>query len=139
MSGRNEMIGGGGFHHVAVRVKDFDAAVKFYTKGLGFVEKLAWGEGDGRAIMLDTGDGSCLEVFAGGKTEPKPEAGLLHFALHTKNCDAAIQKAAAAGAVVTMQPKTVEIAAKTGTVPVRIAFCKAPGGELIEFFQSMAV
>ena len=66
MSGTNQTIRGGGFHHVALKAKDFDASLKFYSQGLGFKMVLAWGEDDKRAVMLDTGDGSCLEIFAGG-------------------------------------------------------------------------
>ena len=133
MTGTNQAIGGGGFHHVAMRAKDFDAVVKFYTEGLGFREQLRWGEGDGRAIMLDSGDGSCLEVFAGGKG-PAPEGTYLHVALNTDNCDAAICRARSAGAKVTMEPKSLAIPANP-PLPVRIAFCTGPEGETIEFFQ----
>ena len=136
MSGNNEAIGGGGFHHLAMRVADFDAAVEFYTEGLGFTEKVTWGEGDGRAIMLDTGDGNYLELFAGGSSEPGPEGGVLHFALRTRDCDTAIERARAAGAEVTVEPKDVDIPTKPDPLPVRIAFCKAPDGAVIEFFQN---
>ncbi len=34
--GTNALLGGGGFHHVAVRVHDYDAALRFYTETLGF-------------------------------------------------------------------------------------------------------
>ena len=111
MQGHNATIGGGGFHHVAMRVRDFDASVRFYTQALGMKEKLSWGEGDGRAIMLDTGDGSCIELFAGGR-EPKPEGVILHFALRTTDCDAALARARAAGAEVTMEPKSLDIPSK---------------------------
>jgi len=73
MAGYNEKIGGGGFHHVALKARDFDKSVKFYTEGLGFKQVLAWGEGDNRAVMLDTGEGNYMEIFAGGSSEPKPE------------------------------------------------------------------
>jgi len=133
MPGTNAVIGGGGFHHVALKAKDFDRSVRFYVQALGFREKLRWGEGDGRAVMLDTGDGSCLEIFAGGKGDA-PEGNLLHFALSTTNCDAAIERARAAGAPVTMEPQDVDIPSRP-PVRVRLAFCKGPDGEAIEFFQ----
>ena len=136
MSGQNAAIGGGGFHHIAMRAHDFDATVKFYTEALGFKEKIAWGEGDKRAIMLDTGDGNYLEVFAGGSDEPKPEGAVVHFALRTNDCDTAIERARAAGAEVTVEPKDVEIPSRPQPLPVRIAFCKGPDGEIIEFFQN---
>ena len=138
MKGNNKVIGGGGFHHIAIKCHDFDASVRFYTEVLGFREKLRWGEGDQRAVMLDTGDGSCMELFAGGSAEPRPEGAILHFALRSDDPDTALERARAAGAAVTMEPTTITIAAKTPT-PVRIAFCKGPDGEVIEFFRSEMV
>lgn len=133
--GQNEKIGGGGFHHIAMRVKDFDASVRFYTEGLGFRQKIAWGGEDRRAVMLDTGDGNYLELFSGGSAEPKPEGCVIHFALRTSNCDAAIEQVRKAGAEVTVEPKNVDIPS-TPVTPVRIAFCKGPDGEIIEFMQN---
>jgi glyoxylase I family protein len=129
--GKNKVIGGGGFHHVAIRVRDFDASVKFYTEALGFTERVRWGEGDKRGILLDTGDGNYLEIFAGGAPGPKPEGAFLHLALRTDNVDAAIEVARRAGMEVTVEPKDVSL----GTVPARIAFFKGPDGEIIELFQ----
>jgi glyoxylase I family protein len=40
MTGTNSVLGGGGFHHVAVRVADFDGAVHFYSEVLGFSPKV---------------------------------------------------------------------------------------------------
>lgn len=132
----NPKIGGCGFHHVAIRARDFDASVRFYTDALGFAEKIRWGEGDGRAIMLDTGDGNYLEIFAGGRGAAPAEGAILHFALRTDNCDAAIARARSAGAVVTTEPKDVVIPSRPSQTPVRLAFCKGPDGEIIEFFQN---
>jgi glyoxylase I family protein len=128
--GNNRVIGSG-FHHVAIRVHDFDASVKFYTEVLGFTERVRWGEGNGRGILLDTGDGNYLEIFAGGAPGPKPEGAFLHLALRTDNVDKAIEVARAAGMEVTVEPKDVSL----GTVPARIAFFKGPDGEIIELFQ----
>jgi glyoxylase I family protein len=136
MAGRNKTIGGGGFHHVAIRVRDFDATVRFYTEALGFTEKISWGEGDRRAIMLDTGDGNYMEIFAGAKDQPKSEGAILHFALRTDDCDAALERARAAGAEVTMEPKEILIPSTPHPTPIRIAFCKGPDGEMTEFFQN---
>jgi glyoxylase I family protein len=124
-----------GFHHVALRAADFDASVRFYTRGLGLKPVLSWGEGDGRAVMLDAGNGNRVEVFAGGAAGKQPEGALLHMAFRTADCDRAIEAARAVGAVVTDEPKTVTIPSTPPTV-VRIAFCKGPDGEVLEFFQS---
>ena len=128
-----------GFHHLAMRVKDFNASVKFYTEGLGLRETIAWGEGDGRAMMLDAGNGNCVELFAGGAREPKPEGIVLHFAFRTDDCDGVLARAVAAGAVVTMEPKSLTIPSTPTPLPVRIAFCTGPDGEIIEFFQNEQV
>jgi len=133
VTGHNQTIGGGGFHHVAMKAVDFDASVRFYTQALGFTEAVRWGDGDGRAVMLDSGDGACLEIFAGGKAGGG-EGPLLHFALRTTDVDAALGRARAAGAKVTMEPKDVTIPSQP-PLPVRIAFCKGPDGEVIEFFH----
>ncbi len=136
--GSNRKIGGGGYHHVALRVSDFDASLRFYVDGLGFRKAHAWGSGDGRAAMLDTGDGACLEIFSGGKrrTAPAPqnETAVLHVALRTSDCDGATAAARAAGARITAEPKNVDIPSSP-PYAVRIAFCEGPDGEIIEFFQ----
>lgn len=136
--GTNETIGGGGFHHVAIRAHDFDASVAFYGDVLGFREKIRWGEGDGRAIMMDAGDGNYIEIFAGGEPGQKPEGAILHFALPTSDCDAAVARAREAGMTVTMEPKSLDIPSRPGPTPVRIAFFKGPDGETVELFQNEA-
>lgn len=130
--GTNLKIGGGGFHHIAIRVFDFDKTVAFYTEVLGFTERVRWGEDANRAIMLDTGDGNYLEVFAGGREGQKDEGAFLHLALRSDNVTEAIELARAAGMEITVEPKEVEL----GGIPVKIAFFKGPDGEIIELFQS---
>jgi glyoxylase I family protein len=134
--GSNTAIGGGGFHHVAIRAHDFDASVRFYTQALGFVERIRWGEGSKRAVMLDVGDGNYIEIFAGVTPGPKPEGAILHFALRTSDCDAALARARAAGAEVTVEPKGINLPSVPGPTAIRIVFCKGPDGEVIEFFQN---
>ena len=133
-SGRNKVLGGGGIHHVAIKVKDFDASVKFYREALGFFPVLAWGEGDGRAVMLDTGRGDCIEIFAGGGAEGKPEGAWMHLALKCEDVDGVLEKVRAAGRRVTIEPKDVTI---PGSFPldIRIAFFEGPDGEVLELFH----
>ncbi len=141
MVGHNAVIGGGGFHHVAIKVADFDKTVEFYTQAMGFTEHARWGEGDARAILLDCGDGNFFEVFAGGPAGTGGAAAssagpLLHVALRSDDVDGAIARARAGGAEITMEPKDVTIQSDP-PMPVRIAFCRAPGGEVIEFFRHL--
>ena len=138
MAGSNTVLGGGGFHHVAMKVADFDGTVRFYTEALGFRAVTAWGEGAKRAIMLDTGDGSCLEIFAGGSLEPKGNGAVAHFALRTKDIDAVIERVRAAGAKVTVEPKDVTIPSNP-PMSVRLAFFKGPNGEVVELFHNHSV
>ena len=133
MNGTNKVLGGGGFHHVAIRVADFDRSVAFY-QALGFEPVRDWGEAPKRAAMLDGGDGTVIEIFEGGSVEAPGEGRILHFALRASDCDAAHALALSAGAVETMAPKNVDIASRPAPLPVRISFVRAPGGEIIEFF-----
>ena len=132
MAGCNEVLGGGGIHHVAIRVKDFDASVKFYCDELGFKELLSWGEGDKRAAMLDTGDGCCFEIFAGG-TGHGSDGAFLHLALNCKDIDGVIERVRTAGMEIRTEPKDVEIPSDPPT-SVRLAFFKGPDEEVVELF-----
>ena len=141
MAGNNKAIGGGGFHHVAIKVANFDESVMFYTRALGFTEAVRWGKGDNRAILLDCGDGNFFELFAGGQPAPADaKAGgagpIIHVALRSDDVDGAVARARAGGAEITMEPKDVTIPSNPPTL-VRIAFCRAPGGEVIEFFKHL--
>jgi glyoxylase I family protein len=129
---------GPGFHHVAIRAYDFEATVKFYEEGMGFLRAYGWGDGDGRAAMMDTGDGNYLEIFAGGKRptgDDPPEGGILHYAIRVGDVNAAFDRAVAAGARPTVEPKDVPIQGDFPTT-FRIAFVKGLDGEIIEFFQN---
>lgn len=144
-NGQNTTIGGGGFHHIALRAYDFDKTLDFYINGLGFQKKHGWGEDgrskgepDSRAAMLDTGDGNYLEVFAGGKGQPEdvPEGALLHFAIRSQDIPGTTERARAHGAVVTMEPKKVTPAHSERPLEFHISFVRGPNGEVIEFFDN---
>jgi glyoxylase I family protein len=133
--GNNEKIGGGGFHHISMHVQDLDATIKFYSEGLGFQTKLTWGPENRCTVLLDTGDGNYLEVSQGEPDGFHPSGVVRHLAFRTDDCDKAIEAARAAGAQVTVEPRDVELSSVPPT-PIRIAFCKGPDGEVIEFFQN---
>ncbi len=146
-NGRNATIGGGGFHHIAIRAYDFEATLKFYCEGLGFQRRYGWGEDgrakgekDSRAVMLDGGDGNYVEVFAGragSPTDALPEGALLHYALRTNDCQAALDRARQAGATVTMETtKLIPTHAEEPAETYVIAFVRGLDGEIIEFFQN---
>ena len=125
-----------GFHHVALKASDFDRSVAFY-KALGLTERVRWGEGDHRAVMLDMGDGGCIEIFAGGEDRARTDERFLHLAFRVDDVDFAFNTATAAGATVKYEPYE---ACPDGAVPairMRIAFVYGPDGELLEFFKEI--
>lgn len=128
-----------GFHHVALRTKQWDESVRFYCDQLGFTPKIIWNLPTGfRAAMLDTGAGHYLEVFEDPHYTPHPDGALIHLALRTADVDAATAKIRAAGMRVTVEPKNVTIQTTNGagSVPVRLSFFVGPNGETWEFFQN---
>ena len=134
----NTVIPGMGFHHIALRVSDFDRSVAFYKETLGAAEVAAWGEAPGRCVMLDMGDGGRFEIFerqSGVKPDTDNLAGeWCHLALKTTDADLAYNRALAAGCTCVTEPKDVDIQSDP-VMPVRIAFVAGFDGEVIEFFQ----
>ena len=137
---QNTAVPGCGFHHVAIRSADWDRSVRFWQDALGFRMAVQWGEAPRRACMLDTGDGNYLEIF---ERDPVPggvpsEGAILHVCFRADDCDTALERARAAGAEVTVEPKTVEIFGEP-KIPVRLAFFKGPDGEICELFQNQVL
>ena len=132
----NEKIPGAGSHHIAISSADFDRSIRFYTEGLGMKPIAFWGEGKGRAALLDIGDGSHVELFADGTADAQQSEKLVHFAIRTTDPDAAFANALAAGAREKMQPRTLDIPSEP-PIPVRIAFVFGPDGEVLEFFKTL--
>lgn len=66
------------------------------------------------------------------------ESSALHFCLRTDDCEDALQKAIAAGAEVTLPTTEVDFAGNINP-SAKIAFVKAPGGIIVEFFQCDAL
>ena len=129
----NSVIGDGGLHHVAVRVREFEKSVRFYSDVLGFKEKIRWGDSPKQIALLDTGNGSYVELFEEGGREPTKEDAMWHLAFRVADADAVLERCRAAGCEVTVEPKTLANVGNRG-VDIRLAFCKGPSGELLEFF-----
>src|SRR2546421_687914 len=131
----NPILGDGGIHHVALRVKDFEASVKFYSDVLGFRERVRWNAPPKRVALMDTGNGSYLELFEGGTAPPGAEDAFWDLAFRVTNADAMLEHCRAAGCEVWVEPKTLADVGGQAGLSFRIAFCRGPDGELIEFFQ----
>lgn len=134
----NPILGGGGFHHVCIKTRDWDASMRFYKETLGCTEKISWRDAPTRATMLDAGDGNYIEVFEDLAYAANPNGSVNHFALRTTRLDFVAARVRAAGHKITMEPRDVDIPVTNiaGPVPVRIFFCEGPSGEVIEFLQN---
>ncbi len=122
-----------GLHHVSLKCgtpEEFEKARAFYTEVLGFGLRLEWPEG----VLLDTGAG-LIEIFSNGPGA-RVKGAVRHFALGTDDVDACAEKVRQAGYEVFLGPKDLEFASEP-PFHARMAFCRGPLGEEIEFFQEM--
>lgn len=125
-----------GIHHLALRcqgTEQFNQAIKFYTELLGLPLVRTWMSGETHCAMVETGTGM-LELFSNGTGV----AGDVfpHLAFKTDDTDACIAAVHAAGYEITMEPNNIVIGS-TPPYPARIAFCRGPAGEELEFFQEL--
>ncbi len=131
----NKIIKGMGFHHIALLATDFEKSLKFYTEGLGMSLYTMWGEGEHRIAMLDMGDGSILELFAGGHDGERNNPQYIHFAMRVDNVDEAYATALAAGAKAKSAPKVVRVDSSPVSLTLNCGFVYGPDGEELEFFK----
>lgn len=132
-SSTNAVFSQSGFHHLALRARDYDRSLEFYTKGMGFPIAHSWGEGEKRIALLDLGDGNYLELFACPEsTEISSGNQFFHVALRSVDVDRDIEVVRALGCPITIEPKSVEVNGKT----IRVGFFLGPEGETWEFFQN---
>lgn len=132
----NQIIKGMGVHHIALKSTDFDKSLAFY-KALGLTERVSWGSGDGRAAMLDFGDGNYLELFANGEKGDNTDKRFYHLALRVDDVKNAFEIALKSGATPKNEPMTVSPEGATAPLSMEIAFVFGPDGEVIEFFKEM--
>ncbi len=119
-----------GIHHVCIKCvtnEEFAKTKEFYGKTLDLELKRDWGSG----VMFETG-GGLIEVIVGAK-ENLPQGVVRHVALRTDDVDAVIAEVKKAGYEIITEPTDINIAS-VPVYPVRIAFCRGPMGEEIEFF-----
>ena len=123
-----------GIHHISMKCgtkEDFDRARDFYLNVLGFSVVREWPEG----IMMDSG-GGLLEIFSSG-AGIRAKGAIRHVAFSTDDVDGIVARVKAAGYEVFIEPNDLVIP----SVPefrARMAFCRGPLGEEIEFFQEQA-
>ena len=125
-----------GVHHIALKAlpEQFDRTVAFYTEILEMTVARSWGAGDSRGIMIDTGDGTVMEITSNGDGVAAEGAAIKHFALNTTQVDEVVRRVREAGYEIFIEPRDVSIPCEE-PYNVRIAFCIGPVGEEIEFFH----
>ena len=129
----NNIIKGMGFHHIAPKTKDIEKSLLMY-KALGLSEVARWGEGEGRVVMLDVGDGGRIELFANGGDEFSVNGKWQHFALSVDDVDFAYNTALKAGFRSFMEPCVVSLSPE---MKINIAFVTGPDEEQLEFFKEV--
>lgn len=132
----NQILPNVRFHHMGLKCSDIDKSLAMY-KALGMTEVAAWGEGAGRVVMLDIGDGGRIELFANGSDEYSPQGRWIHFAMAVEDVQQAYSAALAVGFVSKSAPRVLQLAATPGLMEIQIAFVKGPDGEELEFFKQL--
>ena len=123
--------------HVALKVRDLDRSLDFYTGKLGFTEMMRLGKPDGTPgvwlVYLRITDDQYLELFPDGAGERAPgreATGVNHFCLGVDDLDAVVAEIEAAG-IPLLMPK------KMGADFNRQAWIEDPDGNRIELMQIM--
>lgn len=129
-----------GFHHLALRVRDIEKSRRFYKDILGFKELIRfphpWDKSVKQIVMLDVGDGNCLEVFSDAPGDTIPDGAFFHVAFRTDDVDSLFERVKAEGTPVIIEPKDVLLEGEVPTV-MRVAFFQGPDGEQLEFCQEI--
>ena len=133
---KNEIISGMGFHHIALKVADFEKSLEMY-RALGLREVVRWGEGKSEIAMLDVGDGGRIELFACGGDEFAVNGKWQHFALKVDDVEQAYAVALAAGFTSKIAPKVVPLDSKPDKMSIQIAFVLGNDGEEVVFFKEV--
>lgn len=132
-----------GIHHIGITTAHIEDTLRLYQQGLGFTVKHIWGRG-AKVYMMETGDGSCVEVFEAETQAPETDHARhqngewMHLALRTSDIQASYQRALAAGAKPKLPPTYADILEATPQ-PVYMWFAYITGfdGEEIEFIQML--
>lgn len=119
---------------VALTVRDFERAVKFYCEGLGLEPAAIWNNDGGQALMLNIGNAT-LEVFDERQAEVIDQleagrrvSGQIRFALQVSDLQAAMERLLAHGATLVHSP----VITPWGDHNVRL---QDPDGMQITLFQ----
>jgi glyoxylase I family protein len=133
-------------HHVAVRVPDLAAALRWYVEKLDFRVVHEWPYADQQLAYVApaSDDHFFVEILGGGTPGPIPKpvyadlgdslrlAGLHHFCLTVASVDDTLAELRRRGVTIVTEP--FELA----TISRRLAFLADPWGNLIELAQVLS-
>lgn len=119
--------------HVAIKVKDIDASMRFYTEVLGLEEAFRMTDPDGtiNTVYLYIAPSQFIELFPRGKTETQrgwEVIGVNHICYEVDDARAAYEEVKAKGA-----PIDAEL--KTGNSKCIMFFTHDPDGNSIEIME----
>lgn len=122
-----------GIGHVAIRARNLDTLLAFYTGTLGFAEMFRINQDDGSLMLVyvRVTDGQFLEFFPNGvgdRSAPRDAVGLTHICLTSADLDATVAALSARG-VLPLRPIV------TGRDGNRQAWIADPEGNRIEFME----
>ncbi len=120
-----------GIHHISMKCgtrEEFERVRDFYLRVLELPVVRTWPDG----MMIDSG-GGLLEIFCNGDGI-RTKGAIRHVAFATDDVDRAVRKVKAAGYEVFIEPNNLVIRSEPA-LHARMAFCRGPLGEEIEFFQ----
>lgn len=129
-------------HHVALRVRNFDESLRFYTDGLALGRPYLWNAPPhvGQAAFIPAGEGGWIELFALPAGSQSPQAdessgGLAHIAIAYDDVQAAFDRAVSAGGRPLEAPSTRTL---HGDPPKQatLAFLLGPDNEMIELYRN---
>ena len=129
------MKSGLGFHHIALKCKDFEKSIAFY-KALGLTEYASWGNPERRIMLMKLPSGGMMELFSDGGDMYPEEGKYVHLALASTDVEGDYERALKAGATPHIAPKTVELESSPVLLTLHLAFVKGPDGEQVEFIES---
>jgi lactoylglutathione lyase len=122
-----------GFGHAALKVKDLDASLAFYSGKLGFPEMLRLNKDDGSVwlVYLRITDDVYLEIFPGAENDRAPgwnANGVNHLCLTIENLDTFCSE---------IEAKDIKLTAqiKLGADGNRQAWIEDPDGNRIELME----
>jgi lactoylglutathione lyase len=124
-----------GINHVALKTRDIDRSLAFYTGKLGMPEimRLFYDDGSLFLIYLKITDDQFIELFPEGTGERAPGPGATavnHFCLNVENIERAVADLQAAGVTITRE-------IRTGVDDNRQAWFEDPDGNRIELMQML--